>query len=319
MTDLRGLTWKQLRALSATVRSGSVTSAAKTLLVTPPAITIQLKQLERLVGAPLFDRASSGFTPTEIGLELLQTANDIERLISRSVERISALRAGATGSVVFGVVSTAKYIAPSMVAGFGRTHPDIRVTLAIGNRGEIVRGLECNEYDILLMGRPPAHIEVDSVPMGAHPHLLVAAPDHRLVGDDNILPEDLLRERFLAREAGSGTRMLMERFLARIGGGRPFDIVEMGSNETIKQSVIAGLGIAVISGHTCMTELRDGKLAALPVDGLPLVRQWYLLHRIDRLPSKAVQIFRNYIAEQRECFFPQLGPNGLVLAPFPSP
>lgn len=312
MPDLRGLSWKQLRALAATVGAGSVTGAAKALRVTPPAVTIQLKQLEALVGAPIFDRTTSNFTPTEIGRELLGTAHDIERLIARSAERVSALRAGSTGSVAFGVVSTAKYIAPAIVSAFRRMHPDIRVTLAIGNRGEIVRGLERNEYDLLLMGRPPAHVEVDSLPLGDHPHVLIAAPGHRLAGASDIHAEDLLQERFLAREPGSGTRMLMERFLARIGGGRSIDVIEMGTNETIKQSVLAGLGIAIISAHTCLAELKDGRLVALPMVGLPLVRQWFLLHRTDRQLTTAARQFRDYITAGRDEFFPRVRPTDFI-------
>ena len=309
MPDLRGLTWKQLRALAATVETGSVTSAAKMLHVTPPAITIQLKQLEGTVGAPLFDRSQANFTPTEIGLELLDLAQEFERRVSRAGERVAALRSGATGSIVFGVVSTAKYIAPSMVAGFRAAHPDIRVKLVVGNRGDIVRGLERNDFDLVLMGRPPKQIEVESAVMGDHPHVLIAPPDHRLVADPDILAEELLRERFLARETGSGTRMLMERFLDRIGGGRPFEVVDMGSNETIKQSVMAGLGVAIISAHTCLAELEDGKLATLRVTGLPLVRQWFLLNRVDRGATRAVDIFKSHIAERRRGLFPQIGPN----------
>lgn len=310
MSDFRGLTWKQLRALAATVEAGSVSGAAKALRVTPPAITTQLKLLEIEAGAPLFDRTGSSFEPTEIGAEFLAAARDIERIVEQTSERVAALRSGAVGSVVFGVVSTGKYLAPSMVASFRDAHPDIRVNLAVGNRSDIVRGLERSEFDILMMGRPPAHIEVESIPLGDHPHVLIAPPGHRLVGDSEILPEDLLRERFLAREPGSGTRMLMERFLERLGGGRTFDITEMGSNETIKQSVLAGLGIAIISAHTCMAELRDGRLVALPVVGLPLIRQWFLLNRVNRQLTKAADIFRSYISERRRDFLPKIGPGG---------
>ena len=309
MSDFRGMTWKQLRALAATVEAGSVSGAAKALGVTPPAITTQLKLLEIEAGAPLFDRANSNFTPTEIGAEFLAAARDIERIVEQTGERVAALRSGAIGSLVFGVVSTAKYLAPSIVASFRAAHPEIRVNLAIGNRSEVVRGLDRNEYDLLLMGRPPADIEVESLPLGDNPHVLIAPAGHRLVGDSEILPEDLLQERFLAREPGSGTRILMERFLERIGGGRAFDLTEMGSNETIKQSVLAGLGIAIISAHTCMAELKDGKLVALPVVGLPLVRQWFLLNRANRQLTKAASIFKDYISERRREFFPRIGPS----------
>ncbi len=236
----------------------------------------------------------------------MSLAQDFERLATRAGERVEALIAGVTGSVVFGVVSTGKYLAPFFVAAFNRACPDIRVTLVIGNREEIVRGLERDEFDVAMMGRPPGHIRAETATLGDHPHILIAPPGHRLEGDNQILAEDLLRERFLAREPGSGTRTLMERFLERIGGGRPFNVVEMGTNETIKQSVMAGLGIAIISAHTCRMEIADRHLIALPVAGLPLVRQWFLLTRSEPAPSRAALKFRDFCIAQRAALWPAL-------------
>lgn len=295
MVDFRSLSLKQLRAFAATIRTGSVTQAAADLFVTPPAVTTHLKSLEKIVGQPVYQRNVEGPEPTEVGRELLEAADEIEKVIERTSQRIDALNAGATGSVTLGVVSTGKYFAPGIVANFRQHHPEIRVRLSIGNRTEIIKGLERREYDLLIMGRPPAHVAVDREVLGDHPHVLVAAPDHPLVGDPEILPEDLLRETFLAREEGSGTRILMTRFLDRIGGGRTFNMVEMGTNETIKQAVMAGLGVAIISAHTCHSELEEGKLATLQVQGLPLVRQWFLIHRSDRALTKAAEVLRRFI------------------------
>jgi DNA-binding transcriptional LysR family regulator len=295
MVDLRSLSLKQLRAFSATLRTGSVTRAAATLFVTPPAVTTHLKSLEKIVGQAVYQKNAEGPEPTEVGQQLLDAADEIEKVIERTRIKIEALAAGATGSVILGVVSTGKYIAPGIVARFRQHYPDIRVRLAVGNRTEIIKGLERREYDLLIMGRPPAHVAVEREVLGDHPHVLVAAPDHPLVGDPDILPEDLLRETFLAREEGSGTRALMTRFLERIGGGRSFNMVEMGTNETIKQAVMAGLGIAVISAHTCYSELAEGKLATLQAEGLPLVRQWFLIHRSDRELTKAAEVLRRFI------------------------
>ena len=169
--DLRSLTLKQLRALAATVERGSVSGAATVLHVTPPAISVQLKLLEEQVGAPLFRRAGDApFTPTEIGAG---TAGDGARTWSGSrrarANASTRCMAGASGSLVFGVVSTAKYLAPSIVAAFQRECPGVRVTLSVGNREDIIRGLERNEYDLTIMGRPPAHIEADSATLGDHP------------------------------------------------------------------------------------------------------------------------------------------------------
>ena len=306
MTDLRRLSLKQLRAFVATVRRGSVTLAANDLSVTPPAITTQLKLLEAGVGAPLFDRSVNGFVPTDFGRELLSTAIDIENQITRMGERIGALRAGALGSVVLGVVSSAKYVAPRLVAAFQREHPDIRVKLVVGNREEIIRGLEENSFDLLITGRPPPHIHVVTTVLSDHPNVLIAAPEHPLVGDPDILVEDLLRERFLAREQGSGTRALLDNFLERIGGGRRFDVVEMGTNETIKQAVMAGLGLAIISAHTCYTELQERKLATLSMMGLPLIMQWRLIHRADRRLTSAAEVLKTFLLKHSRSMFPQL-------------
>jgi LysR family transcriptional regulator, low CO2-responsive transcriptional regulator len=192
-------------------------------------------------------------------------------------------------------VSTAKYIAPRIAAAFQAAHPQIRVRLAIGNRGEMTRGLESSEFDLLVMGQPPAHLPLASAALGDHPHVMIAPQDHRLAGVSDIVAEDLGAERFLAREPGSGTRVLMERFLERFGGGRPFDIIQMGTNETIKQAVMAGLGISIISAHTCIAELDEGRLVALRAPGLPLVRQWFLVHRADRQLSAAAEMLKAFL------------------------
>ncbi|MEO1328872.1 MAG: LysR family transcriptional regulator [Pseudomonadota bacterium] len=306
MPDLRSLSLKQLRAFQAVARTGSVTQAAQQLSVTPPAITTHLKTLETLVGAPILERGAEGVSTTALGRELIHAAEEIETVIARAAHRLAALRSGAEGGIVLGVVSTGKYFAPSIVAAFGKAFPKIDVTLSIGNRETIIAGLERSEYDVAIMGRPPGHLAFERVVLGDHPHILIAPPDHRLVGDPDILPEDLLGETFLSREDGSGTRLLMGRFLDRLGDGRPFRIVEMGTNETIKQAVMAGLGVALISAHTCGAELESGRLVALTAPSLPLIRQWYLLRRSDRPVAEATKTFWSYMENEGRGLIPRL-------------
>ena len=304
MTDLRGLSLKQLRAFAAVVRAGSVAGAAQQLFVTPPAVATHLKTLEKLAGAPVLTKGPDGNAPTEAGRALLGMIEEMEATIARGEKRIAAIAAGVEGSVALGAVSTAKYFAPGIVAAFRKAHPGIRVTLSIGNRGAVVAGLERGEFDLAVMGRPPGHIATEATLLGDHPHVLIAPPDHPLAKDRHLLPEDLLAQTFLAREEGSGTRTLMTRFLDRIGAGRPAMIEEMGTNETIKQAVIAGLGIALISEHTCMAEFEDGRLAPLPFPGLPMMRHWYLLHREDRPPDRAGTVLRDFITAHRADLLP---------------
>jgi DNA-binding transcriptional LysR family regulator len=304
MSLLRGLSLRQLRALAATHRFGSITLAAQAMHVTPPAISSQLKLLEETVGAALFLRGANGLAASEVGAELLLLAEQIESLTTRAEDRLGALRDGAAGSLTLGVVSTGKYFAPRLVAAFQRARPQIRVKLVIGNRSDIIAGLERLDFDLLIMGRPPNHVEVVREMLGDHPHILIAPPQHHLIGRSGILPEELFGETFLAREEGSGTRTLMARFLERIGDGRAFTVVQMGTNETIKQAVMAGLGIAIISAHTCHAELAEAKLAPIQMEGLPLIRQWFLIHPSARTLSPVAMHFRDFMlsAERRRRF-----------------
>lgn len=297
MSLLRGLSLRQLRAFAATYRLGSITAAAQAMHVTPPAISSQLKLLEEMIGAPLLRRGGKGFEISEIGSELLLLADQIESLTTRAEDRVLALRDGADGSLTLGVVSTGKYFAPRLVAAFQRARPQIRVKLVIGNRSDIIAGLERLDFDLLIMGRPPTHVNVVREMLGDHPHILIAPPDHPLIGRGPVAPEELFGETFLAREEGSGTRTLMTRFLERIGDGRSFTVVQMGTNETIKQAVMAGLGIAIISAHTCHAELAEAKLAAIQMEGLPLIRQWFLIHPCERPLSPVAALFRDFMLE----------------------
>ncbi|MEM9725185.1 MAG: LysR family transcriptional regulator [Pseudomonadota bacterium] len=310
MADLRGLSIKQLRAFAAVAHTGSITQAAQALSVTPPAVTTHLKTLEAMAGAPVLDRSGEVATPTAVGRELLRAAEEIEAAVARAQERLQALGDGSRGRVVFGVVSTAKYLAPHMVAAFRAERPLIKVALRIGNRREIVAGLARGAYDLAVMGRPPPEHEVggaalEQAELGPNPHLLVAAPNHPLAQTgEELTPKHLFDQTILTREPGSGTRLLTERYLDSVGEGWVFEIEELGSNETIKQAVIAGLGVALLSQHTCLAELADGRLVALPLAGFPLMRRWFLLWRADRQPDAATVALREFILENRAALLP---------------
>jgi len=182
------------------------------------------------------------------------------------------------GRVTLGVVSTAKYFAPRLVRHLTELCPGIRIVLKVGNREQIMAGLDRQALDLGIMGRPPRMPAVEAAVLGPHPHALVAPPDHPLMGAAEPDVAAILSQVFLAREEGSGTRILMSRYLDRLGEGQVVDMVEMESNETIKQAAIAGLGIAFLSLHTVMDELQAGRLALLPAPGLPIERQWFLVH-----------------------------------------
>ncbi|MFB9222763.1 LysR family regulator CbbR [Paracoccus cavernae] len=305
MSRIDALTLRQLRALRAVVAKGTLTAAAHDLGLSPPAIHGQIRTLEDLMGGPLVQKGEHGaFVTTAEGQAVLDAEAQIAVALETCARRVSALQNGQSGSVVLGVVSTGKYFAPGLVALLGEAFPDIEVTLRVGNRDAIIAALNGRSLDLAIMGRPPRNPPVHAEPLGPHPHIIIASPQHRLAEADPAMPDELLSETFLAREEGSGTRILMSRFLDRIGDGQPWRMIEMGTNETIKQAVIAGLGIALISQHTVTEELRWGRLIALQAIGLPIQRSWYLLRREDAQITPATTRIHDYIVSLQGSFLP---------------
>lgn len=301
------ITLKRLRAFGAVIEFGTITAAAEALNLTPPAVHTQLKALEENLGAKLIRRSSdAAWTPTASGREVLVSLEGIEAALDTCLRKVEAIEKGLTGVVSLWVISTGKYFAPGLVAGLREAYPEIEVELRVGNRLAVISSLENKSADLVIMGRPPRRPEVDADPLGVHPHVIIAPPEHRLAGSPNVAPEDLLRETFLSREEGSGTRILASRFLDRIGDGLTYKSVEMGTNETIKQAVMAGLGIALISQHTVTAELLSRRLVALKATGLPIERQWYLVKRRDAVLSAAAANLRQYILDRKGAFLPSL-------------
>ncbi|HGG06020.1 MAG TPA: LysR family transcriptional regulator [Aliiroseovarius sp.] len=301
------ITFKQLRALSAVAQQGSITRAAEAIHLTPPAVHTQLRQLSSHLQAEILRRGDAGrMELTEEGHLVLEAAGRIEAELDICLKSVAALRDGHAGLVRLGVISTGKYFAPALVAHLKREFPGIKVELNVGNRGQTIAALDNRQIQLAIMGRPPRSPANSAEVIGPHPHVFIAHPDHRLAGLRNIESGDILKETIIEREIGSGTRILLTRFMDRIGEGSSFDTMSMSSNETIKQAVIAGLGIALISQHTVVEELHSGRLVTLDIPGLPIERAWYLLHRTDTELSAAAKKVKAHIAGMKGSFLPQL-------------
>lgn len=300
-------TLRQLRLVALAAASGSYAKAAQDMGLSPPAVTAQMKALEEDVGIPVFERVDGRLRPTAAGEELLAAQQRIALALSEAERAIAALKSPERGSVVVGVVSTAKYFAPMALAAFRRKRPQIELKLTIGNREDIIRGLESLELDVAVMGRPPAALEAETQVIGDHPHVVIAPPGHPLLRRRRrITPVDLAREALLVREPGSGTRMLMERVFEEAGVPHPPIAMEIGSNETIKQAVMAGLGLSFISAHTVAAEVADGRLAVLPVEGLPVVRQWLVVRARDKRLMPAGRTLLDFLAREGGAFLPAM-------------
>jgi len=296
MIHEKAITLKQLRALAAIVKAGSLTAAAGALHVTTPAVSTQLRALEANFGVKMLHRGPDGKTVlTESGAAVLASVRQIENSLTACYNNINALKTGKVGHLTLGVVSTAKYFAPRIVVAAQKGLPDVEISLFIGNRAEIIAALASKKFDLAIMGRPPRAPAVDASFLGDNPHILVAAAGHKLAGKRDIMPDELLNETFLSREQGSGTRILMQRFLDRVGEGREYKTMVIDSNETIKQSAIVGLGVALISGQAVSAELESGRLVKIDFPGLPIVRHWFLIQRAGRELPPVARAFADFL------------------------
>jgi LysR family transcriptional regulator, low CO2-responsive transcriptional regulator len=300
---LRRVTLKQLRVLAAVTHSGTMSAAADALAVTPPAVTLQLRLLEETFGLALVERTATGVRPTDAGREVLAAAERIDLALVECAEAIQALRGMEGGRVAVGVISTAKYFAPFALAAFKRQHPRIDLRVMVGNREGMLAALEGFDLDLAITGRPPEHFEVERAVIGDHPHVIIAPPDHPLAGKGRVALADLAGEPFLLREAGSGTRTLVQSLMVAAGLD-PTVGMEIGSNETIKQAVMAGMGIAFLSAHTVAAEVTDRRLAVLEVEGLPVVRQWFVVKRREKRLLPAAKALWDHLAAEGGRFLP---------------
>lgn len=300
----RDLTIRQLRALFAVQAAGSITAAANRLNLTQPAVTLQLRNLQALAGLPLIQRTGEGMSLTDAGGHVIALAERIELALLDCEQSLDMIAGRTGGRVSIGAVSTAKYFVPFVIAAFSRRFPKIEVTLRIGNREEIRNALRSYELDIAVMGQPPPGVDVEMRLLGRHPHIIVAAPDHRLARRKSIAVADLADETFITRERGSGTRMLMEQFFQN-NGLAPRIGMEMDSNETIKQAVMAGLGIAFISQHTVFHELDERRLVTLKVKGLPVMRQWHAIRRADKIMLPPAQAMLDFLGKEGSRYLPK--------------
>jgi len=300
----RDLTIRQLRALAVLQSAGSVTAAANRLNLTQPAVTLQLRNLQALAGLPLIQRTGEGMTLTDAGHDVLALAERVEAALLDCERSLDMIAGRNGGRVSIAAVSTAKYFVPFAIAAFSRRFPKVDVTLRIGNREDIRQALRGYDLDIAVMGRPPVDVQVEIRPLGKHPHVIIAAADHLLASKKRIAVTDLASENFITREIGSGTRLLMEQFFQK-SSINPKIGMEMDSNETIKQAVIAGLGIAFISQHTVSHELEEGRLVALKVTGLPVIRQWHAIRRTDKILLPPAQAMLDFLGKEGSHYLPK--------------
>ncbi len=291
---MKNVTLRQLRVFEAVGRHLSFSRAAEELHLTQPAVSMQVKQLEDMVGLPLTEQIGKKIFLTAAGEEVARHARLVALQLREAEESLAAMKGVKGGELRIGVVSTAKYFAPRVLAEFRAAHPGVEIRLGVHNREVIVSQLANNEIDLAIMGRPPSEFPTVAQSFAPHPLVIIAAEDHPLADRKRLEPSDLEGETFLIRELGSGTRTAMERYFSDVGF-TPSAVFEMTGNETIKQAVMAGMGIAFISEHTVGLERMAGRLVVLPVRGTPVLREWFVVHRAEKQLLPIATSFRDFL------------------------
>jgi DNA-binding transcriptional LysR family regulator len=276
---MRQATVRQLQVFVEAARLMSFARVSERLNLTPAAVSFQIKQLESITGVALFERIGRRTRLTEAGRVFLIYAELVIKALADADQTLTSLKGLRGGRVTVGLVSTAMYVMPHILARFRSLYPDIGMQLVDGNRREILDRLLKGDIDLAVMGKPPDGVDLEAQAFAPHPTVIIAAPSHPLSArNKRIALSELAQEAFIMREDGSGTRALLEDFFDSAGAA-PRVTMTSSSNETIKQAVMAGMGIAGVSRHTIGIELGLGLVKALPVEGTPLMRTWYVAHR----------------------------------------
>ena len=287
-------TLHQLKIFDAVARHLSFARAAEELHLTPPALSIQVKQLADVIGQPLFEQIGKKISLTPAGSASWATCQDVLNRLEQLSQELDALRGLEKGSLRIATLSTEKYFIPRLIGDFCIKHPGVDTSLHMGNREALLERLARNQDDLYILGQPPEHMNVISEPFADNHLVVLANPEHPLAHEKDIAPTRLKDMPFILREAGSGTRLATEKFFERYGFV-PSARMELGSNEAIKQIVACGLGIAVLSASALRAELVTKEIVILDVRGFPLERKWYMAYPVGKHLTPATRVFMEYL------------------------
>jgi DNA-binding transcriptional LysR family regulator len=291
---MKNATLRQLKVFESVARHRSFSRAAEELHLTQPAVSIQVRKLQEHAGLPLLEQLGKKVHLTAAGTQMLQSCRDIIQKFQEAEEAMAQFKGVSGGRLNVSVISAGDYFFPQLLVAFAQRHQGVTLNFGVCNREELLSQLHENLTDLAVMARPPEDPDTVAEPFAPHPYVIVAPPNHPLAGARRIPAARIVREPFVVREKGSDTWNSMEEAF----GPRIDDVnvaMEIRSTETIKQAVMAGMGVSFLSAHTVSRERRAGSLAVLDVAGFPLMLHWYVVHRrTKRLPPVA-QAFKAFL------------------------
>ncbi len=300
-------TLHQLKVFEATARHGSFTRAAEELYLTQPTVSIQVKQLTKAVGLPLFEQIGKRLYLTQAGQKLLETCQKVFEGLDQFEMAIADIKGMKQGQLKIAVITTAKYFVPRILGPFCQRYPGIDISLKVTNHQQIQERMVNNEDDLYIISQPLEQPDLTVHPFLDNPLVVLAPKEHPLAGQQNIPIETLDGESFIMREPGSGTRQAIQSLL------KEHDVevrvrLELGSNEAIKHAIAGGLGISVLSLHTIISEGTAGEFAILDVEHFPIERQWYISHLAGKQLSVVAETFLSYMMEESHALASKLLP-----------
>ena len=304
---MKHATLRQMKVFEAVARLLSFSRAAEELHLTQPAVSTQVRKLEEHAGNALFEQFGKKIYLTPAGTELLQISRAIIQQFEAAEHAMMQFKGVSGGKLNVGVISAGDYFFPRLLVEFASRHQGVTLNFTVHNRAELLTHIAENLTDLAIMVRPPTDLDTVNQPFAPHPYVIVAAPGHPLAGEKRIPMTRLMREPFVVREKASDTWHSMEEGF----GGDLSGIniaMEIRSTETIKQAVIAGMGVSFLSAHTVSQELRGGSLCVLDVEGLPLMLNWYVVHRRSKRLPPVAQAFKEFLLSDGPSLISQIVP-----------
>ena len=292
------MTLRQLQLFRAVCAHRSYSRAAEEVALTQPAVSLQMRQLEELIGQPLFDYVGKKLHLTEAGDALLRASGDLFGRLESLDMQLADLKGSLQGQLSLAVESSAKYFVPHLFAAFRQQYPEVSLQLVVTNHAQALRRLSANRDDLLIMSQVPSDQDLEFLPFLNNPIIAVAPPEHPLCSRASLSLQELTAWPLLIREAGSGTRQACEDYCHQKRAHFP-QTLEVGSMEGQCEGVLAGLGLALLPRHAVRRELACGALRELPVTELPLLRSWCLVHPRSKHLSPVAQAFFAFVRDQR--------------------
>lgn len=290
-------TLHQLQVFGMVARHRSMTKAANKLHLSQPAVSIQVKQLQETIDVPLFEREGRTLNLTTAGKHLYKVYQNITDELESFEAGLSQIKGGLKGKLTISAASTAKYFLPYLLGEFQKRYPGVEVSLKVTNRNEVLQNLRNNEHDLAILTQVPRDDSVSVIPFLDNPLLMCASPDHPLVDKKDLSIQQLKEEPFIYRELGSGTRMVMEKYLEE-NSINVSPLMELGTNEAVKQAIMAGIGISLISQLSFENELKLGKIARLDIQHLPIKSRWQALYKKKRNLTPVTRNFLSFLQEE---------------------